>query len=98
MTTPLADRIERAIERVAYFCAGSMAKEAIDGIRAGQWQWRADGGIHRDLPYPMGFYLNDPNLYYARGWGCHIRPTPLSRWLLRRTAIRARTLKDEGTS
>jgi hypothetical protein len=55
-----------------------------------EWTIKPTGEVHGGSPYyQMGFYPDDRNLYYARGWGRHVKTWPWERWLLRRAALRA---------
>jgi hypothetical protein len=76
--------VELAEWTVLALSAGK-ARECIQSLKSetGDWQF-AKGEAHRTRPYPMGFYANDRNLYWAIGWGCHTYLWPWERWLLRR--------------
>lgn len=71
-------------ETLAFLLSCREVRDCVNSLRAGKDDWRHENGWHRTRPYPMGFYPNDPNLYYARGWGMHHRMFPWERWLVRR--------------
>jgi hypothetical protein len=78
-------RLTKLAERIAAALAAGRVRECIRSLQGGKDDWHfLKGEAHRTKPYPMGFYANDPNLYWAIGWGMHTRMGPSSRWLLRR--------------
>jgi hypothetical protein len=92
------------LQSLARTLSTKRVKEAYDSLVTGHGEWgRADwrveasGEAHRTRPYPMGFYPDDPNLYYAIGWGCHEHMFPHERWLLR-SAARALAVTETGTA
>lgn len=86
----MADTLNKGpIERLAYRLSSRRVRDCYDSL-LGTDVWKVKGnGIHRIKPYPMGFYDDDPNLYWAIGWGCHDWMMPHERWLVRRVALRA---------
>jgi hypothetical protein len=84
MTMP-TDEMKKLAERVAFALSSGKAREAIKSILGGEDDWRFEPHeAHRTRPYPMGFYDNDHNIYWAIGWGHHDYTFPWERWILRR--------------
>lgn len=76
-------------ERFAFLLSTARVQECILSLQNGDiWQRLEDEGIHRHKPYPMGFYPDNPNLYYALGWGTHEHLFSYEQWLIRRVAKR----------
>ena len=79
-------KIEELAEKVAFSLSSSLVKECVISLRRGDEWLPGVKGLHRIKPYPMGFYLDDPRLYYALGWGNSEHMFPHERWLVRRVA------------
>jgi hypothetical protein len=87
---------EEIIEEMARAISTKRVRECVDSLKSGKDDWRITAKeAHRIKPYPMGFYADDPNLYWAIGWGMSDRMFPWERWLVRRTA-RATLQQDQG--
>jgi hypothetical protein len=80
-----ADIVERLLQRIAYALSVGRVRECINSIRGGEDDWQFQPKeAHRTKPYPMGFYDDDSNLYWAISWGMSTLMFPWERWLLRR--------------
>lgn len=85
--------LDKLMEQAAYRLSTGRIRECVRSLRgitgdrwvdgAADWKF-TDDEAHRTRPYPMGFYANDPNLYWAIGWGMHDRMLPWERWLVMR--------------
>jgi hypothetical protein len=80
-------------ERIAYKLSTALVRECVRslrGVTGDDWRdapadWKfTDDEAHRTRPYPMGFYANDPRLYWAMGWGMSVEMWPWERWLVMR--------------
>ena len=92
MTDPTPKRLEELARRIAFQLSTPRVRDCYHSIieRPETWEFKPNGEAHGGAPYyRMGFYPDDRNLYYARGWGCSVVMWPWERWLLRSAALRA---------
>jgi hypothetical protein len=74
-------------QAVAFAFSTKRVRECFTSLLGTKDDWQLKNGEgHRTKPYPMGFYPNDKNLYWAIGWGMHEPMFPWERWLVRRAA------------
>jgi len=78
---------ETLAERIAFKFSTRKVRECVRSLGKDEWRL-SDTEAHRTQPYPMGFYVDDANLYWAIGWGTHWSMWPWERWLVLR-AFRA---------
>lgn len=89
MTSPeqIAAKLTKA-QRIVRLLTFGEVRECVDSILRGDRWLRKGNEFRRANRYPMGFYLDDPNLYFARGWGAHVALFWHERWLIRGLAVR----------
>lgn len=87
--------MSKLLERLALRFSTAKVRECVRSLTAGKDDWRfTDKEAHRTRPYPMGFYADDPRIYWAIGWGMSEHMFPWERWIVRKAKARAST---EGT-
>ena len=79
------EEVRRIAEGLARFFSCKLVRDAIADMPRSDWVEKSSGSIHRIEPFPMGFYPDDNNLYYANGWGKHYRMWFWEKWLIERS-------------
>lgn len=93
------DELLRLAERLGLMLSRKRIRECVASLRSTKDDWTSRSvkdGWHRPAPYPMGFYPDDPNLYYAIGWGSSVHMWPWERWLVRRAAALRAHAKEQS--